>query len=89
MRYKSKTHPETCYSNDLNNNCIIIKWGEAGYYKTDYPKGVYTDDVINDMNANGDVTPEMRKAMVICSIAASNNPNLDWDAHYEMIMGRK
>lgn len=79
-------HPETCYSNDIENNCIIIKWGESGYYKTDCPKGGYTDTVINAMNRNGGITPKERRAMELCSIASQNNPNLDWEAHYEMIM---
>lgn len=80
-------HPETIYSHDINNNCTIIKWGEAGYYKTDYPEGGYTDDVINELNAEAGFTPNERKAMEICSIAAQDNPNLIWDDHYNMILG--
>ena len=79
-------HPEMCYSRDLNNNCIIIKWGEPGYYKTDYPEGGYTDELINDMNLNGDITPAERDAMEICSMVAQDNPNLNWEEHYEMCM---
>lgn len=79
-------HPEYCYSNDLNNNCTIVKWGEAGYYKTDYPEGGYTDEIIDGINSQGGVTPEERKAMEFCSIAAQYNPDLDWDEHYEMCM---
>lgn len=79
-------HPETCYSHDMENNCIILKWGEPGYYKTDYPKGKYTDEKINGLNEQGGITPQMRNAMECCSIAAQNNPNLDWDSHYEMCM---
>ena len=79
-------HPETIYSHDINNNCTIIKWGEAGYYKTDYPEGGYTDDVINKINAERGFTPKERKAMEICSMAAQNNPNLDWEKHYNMVL---
>lgn len=81
-------HPNYCYSNDLENNCIIIKWGEPGYYKTDYPKGKYTDDIIDELNERGDITPKMKDAMVCCSMAAQSNPDLNWDEHYKMIMER-
>ena len=77
-------HPDTIYSRDLNNNCIILKWGESGYYPTDYPKGKYTDDVIDKMNEPW--TSNERRAMECCSIAAQNNPDLDWDSHYKMRM---
>ena len=80
------THPQFCYSHDLANNCTIIKWGEACYYKTDYPEGVYTDEIIDEINANGEITSKMREAMECCAIAASFNPNLDWEKHYEMCM---
>ncbi len=79
-------HPLFCYSKDLNNNCIILKWGEGGYYKTDYPKGKYTTEIIDEMNATGGITPQERSAMECCSIAAQDNPNLDWEAHYKMCM---
>lgn len=80
-------HPDTIYSRDMNNNCIIIKWGESGYYRTDYPEGKYTDDVIDQMNKPW--TSNERRAMECCSIAAQNNPNIDWDSHYKMCMEMK
>ena len=83
------THPNFCYSRDYMNNCTIIKWGEAGYYKTNYPEGKYTDEIIDEMNANGDITPQQRDAMECCSIAACNKPNFNWEEHYEMIMERR
>ena len=81
-------HPNYCYSHDFQNNCTIIKWGESGYYRTDYPKGKYNDDIINELNSEIEVTPQMRRAMEICSMASQNNPNLDWENHYDMIMRR-
>lgn len=82
-------YPDYCYSNDLYNNCIIIKWGESGYYKTDYPEGQYNDEIIKELNERIDVTPEMANAMICCSMAAQSNPYLDWKNHYEMIMERR
>jgi len=80
------THPNFCYSKDLNNNCIIIKWGESGYYKTDYPKGKYTDELIDEINESGGISKAERNAMECCAMASQNNPNLNWDEHYKMIM---
>ena len=79
-------HPMFCYSKDLSNNCIIIKWGESGYYKTDYPEGKYTNEIIDEMNATGDITPRERMAMECCSIAAQGKPDFDWEKHYKMCM---
>lgn len=81
-------HPNLIYSHDIYNNCTIIKWGESGYYHTDYPEGSYTDDVIDELNAHLGVTPDERRAMEICSMVSQSNPNLDWEAHYNMILGR-
>lgn len=79
-------HPECVYSHDLENNCTYIVWGESGYYTTNLPKGKYTDDVIDWMNDRRSISPKQRKAMELCSIAAQNDPNLDWEKHYEKIM---
>ena len=79
-------HPEMCYSNNYKDDCIIIKWGEPGYYETDYPKGKYTDDVIDKLNANGGITPQQRRAMEICSMVAQDNPNLNWENHYNTVI---
>ena len=82
-------HPEMVYSNDFNNNCIIIKWGESGYYKTDYPEGQYTDDLIDNLNELCGITRAERDAMVLCSMAAGFNPALDWEKHYQMCLERR
>ena len=79
-------HPEYCYSHDMENNCTIIKWGESGYYKTDYPEGQYTTEIIDEINARADITPMMRVAMECCSMVAQSDPDLDWEKHYAMCM---
>ena len=79
-------HPLACYSHDLNNNCTIIKWGEPGYYKTDYPEGNYTDEVVDKINEEGGITHNERRAMEICSMAAQNNPDLNWEKHFAFLM---
>ena len=82
------TFPETVYSHDINNNCIIIKWGEPGYYKTDYPEGGYTDEIIDEINMGADIVPAQHKAMEFCSMAAQSNPNLDWENTYKRILSQ-
>lgn len=79
-------HPEMCYSHDLYNNCTIVKWGESGYYKTDYPEGKYTDDIIDHLNSEKGVTPEVRRAMEICSMASQDKPDYDWDKNFDEIL---
>lgn len=79
-------HPNYCYSNDTRDNCIILKWGESGYYKTDYPEGKYTDDIIDEMNADGGISKVERGAMECCAIASQGNPNLNWEEHYKMCL---
>ena len=81
------THPNFVYSHDLSNNCTIIKWGESGYYPTNYPQGEYNDEIIDEINTKRGITKAERKAMELCSMAAQNNPNLDWEKHYEMVIG--
>ncbi len=83
------THPETCYSHDSKNNCTIIKWGESGYYRTDYPEGQYPTEIIDEINSIAGITPQMRHAMECCSIAAQNNPGLNWEQHYKMCLDMK
>lgn len=77
-------HPEFCYANDLNNNCIIIKWGEKGYYKTNYPEGEYTQDIIDELNHRGGITKAEAEAMKICSMIGPSN----WDEHYQTCLKR-
>ena len=79
-------HPEICLSHDINNNCTIIKWGESGYYPTNYPEGEYDDDIINELNTRRGITPQMRNAMECCSIVAQDKPDLDWEKHYQMCL---
>lgn len=82
-------HPEFCYNNDFRNNCTIVKWGESGYYKTDYPEGKYDRQIIKHLNATLGVSEDEANAMVICSMVAQENPDLDWEEHYRMIMERR
>lgn len=85
------SHPDTIWSHDYLNNCTIVKWGEGGYYRTDFPEGGYTEEVIDEINApafGGDIRMArmVRKSMESCSVAAQNNPRLNWDEHFAECM---
>ena len=82
-------HPDSCYSHDMENNCTIVKWGESGYYLTDYPKGGYTDEIIDEINAEGGISRKQRKAMEFCSMCAQSNPNFNWEETYAEFMQRE
>ena len=79
-------HPANCFSHDPANNCTITKLGKSCYELTHYPEGEYDDDIVNEINARRGITPQMRNAMECCSIAAQNNPDLDWEKHYQMCL---
>ncbi len=82
-------HPKHCYSHDMENNCTIVVWGESGYYRTDYPKGGYTDEIVDEINAIGGISRKQRKAMEFCSMCAQNNPDFNWEEGYAKFMQRE
>lgn len=78
--------PDICYSfNDADSKCVLIKWGEQGYYDPGYPKG-FTKDHINKLNAQMGISAVAAEAMKICSMA--NIPTDKWPEHYEMVVAK-
>ena len=45
-------------------DAIIVKKGESGYYPTDWPKGVYTHEMIDEMNRGLGLTEEQAELLV-------------------------
>lgn len=76
--------PDVCYSyNDADSKCVLIKWGEQGYYDPDFPKG-FTIDHINKLNSQMGISAVEAEAMKICSMA---NISADkWPEHYTMVI---
>lgn len=76
--------PDACYSiNDANGKCILIKWGEQGYYDPDFPKG-FTKDHVNKLNSQMGISAVEAEAMKICSMA--NISTDKWPEHYTSVL---
>ena len=83
-------HPELCYVHIATDNSVgIVKWGERGYYKTDFPVGKYTSEIVSEMNEGSGFTDKEIKAMQICSMV-NTLPETDeaWQKHYAKILER-
>ena len=79
MIEKKRKHPETCYvlvnESGGKGDCGIVKWNESGYYKTDYPKGAYTQEDINELNERGGITKAESALMKTLSMSSRE----DWE----------
>lgn len=76
--------PDVCYSyNDADSKCVLIKWGEKGYYDPDFPKG-FTKDHVNKLNSQMGISAVEAEAMKICSMA--NITSDKWPEHYTSIL---
>ena len=78
-------HPETCWVYIPTERSVgIVKWGENGYYKTDYPHN-YTAEIVDELNEKSGYTKTEIMAMQICSMA--NLPETDeaWEKHFQMV----
>lgn len=76
--------PDVCYSyNDADSKCVLIKWGEQGYYDPDFPKG-FTKDHVNKLNSQMGISAVEAEAMKICSMA--NITSDKWPEHYTSIL---
>lgn len=73
--------PKICYGLDtIEHRAIIIKRGDMGYYKTDWPAG-YTQDMIDELNEMLGVTREQAEAMYIGSMFGWDVPGADPDIY--------
>ena len=78
-------HPEVCYVFIPTENSVgIVKWGERGYYPTDYPHN-YTAEIVAEMNEGLGFSAEEIRAMQICSMANIPETEEAWEKHYAMV----
>lgn len=79
--------PEWCYSLNLTNqNLVIVRAGESGFYPFKQPrewdlKGRTIDQYINDRNAERGVTKAMRMAMDVGSCFGWEADGADMDIY--------
>lgn len=62
----------------------IVKFGESGYYKTNYPEG-YTQETVDTMNERLGLTKLEAEAMKITSMNQGLSGEA-WAQHYEMVL---
>lgn len=61
----------------------VVKWGECGYYPTNYPTG-YTQEAVDKMNERLGVEKLVVEAMVICSMNRFSSAE-EWEKHFDMV----
>ena len=77
-------HPEVCYALSLSEKqCIIIKWGEKGYYDPGYPVG-FTKEQVNDLNTRLGISENEATAMEMCSMQDLSSD--EWTTRYSQIL---
>lgn len=59
----------------------IIKWGESGYYPTNYPDN-YTQEMVDTLNERIGVSKAEAHSMEMCSRANPDN----WEEHFNKCM---
>lgn len=80
-------HPEQCLVFIPTENAIgVVKWGEHGYYKTNYPHN-YTREIVEELNTSHGVDTNVAEAMVICSMVDGlEETDEAWQKHFDMIL---
>lgn len=77
--------PEMCYGVlNTSNELIIIKRGESGYYRTNYPAAKTrkdTEEWCDELNERMDITKAQRKAMECGSMFGWDVPGADPDCY--------
>lgn len=77
-------HPEVCYALNLSKKkCIIIKWGEKGYYDPGYPTG-FSKEQVRDLNAKLGISENKATAMEMCSMQDLSSD--EWTTRYSQIL---
>ena len=80
MKTKNKL-PEACFAlNRMDKKVIVIKRGETGYYKTDWPAG-YTQADVDSLNIQRGVTKAQAMAMEVGSMFGWDVPGANPDSY--------
>lgn len=79
-------HPETCYVYIPTDHSVgIVKWGERGYYKTNFPHD-FTWETVAEINDRSGYSRTEIRAMQICSMVDSlPETNEAWEKHFNMV----
>lgn len=75
--FKREELPEMCYALDeVEKRVILIKRGEQGFYKTNWPAG-YTQEMVDKLNEKIGVTKAQAEAMIAGSMFGWDVPAAD------------
>ena len=80
---KQYNHPDTCWVWLVGNDIGVVKWGESGYYRTDYPSGKYTEELVAELNDKSGYTRTEIEAMQMCSMAYIPQTEEAWNKHFQ------
>lgn len=84
-------YPDMCYVFvEVGAEIGIVKWGEKGYYRTEYASGkLENEELVNQLNSKLGVEENQAKAMKILSMNDSIDGNeIEWKAKFDDIIKR-
>lgn len=80
-----REHPELCYIFLKTTGEVgIVKWGESGYYRTEYQG--FTENMVQELNQNGGISPVQANAMMSCSMNKNLKSDEDWKKAYDIFL---
>ena len=81
-------YPEMCYVYiEVGMEIGIVKWGESGYYKTDYEHNSNNEELVIKLNSQLGVTEHEAEAMKILSMNKGiENNDGEWKKKFEEII---
>ena len=83
-------YPELCYVYvEVGMEIGLVKWGESGYYRTEYAHKMENEEFVKEFNSKLGVSNNEAEAMKILSMNTSINGNdTEWKAKFEEIVTR-
>lgn len=85
---EQEEHPKICYVYiEVDHSVGIIKWGEHGYYKTDWPNN-FTPELVTNLNAKIGVNEKQAAAMKLCSMNKAISTPAEWYEKYCYLLKR-
>lgn len=77
-------YPEMCYVYvEVGMEVGIVKWGESGYYRTEYAHNSSNEELVKELNSKLEVSENEAEAMKILSMNQSIDGNTtEWEKKY-------
>lgn len=80
-------HPDISYVFiNVTNELGVVKWGESGYYPTNYGNH-FNQKLVDNLNKKLGLSEEESTAMRYCSMASIPETNEAWEKHYKKCIG--